>query len=62
LKPPLEDRIRALRSEIDAVIDAKVTQEVAAHPNVSADVLRNILINRAPECPCRQYLRLLEQN
>jgi hypothetical protein len=44
------------------VIDAKVAQETAAHPNVSADVLRNILINRAPDCPCRQYLRLMEQN
>jgi hypothetical protein len=62
VKPPLEDRIRALRFEIDAVIDAKVAQETATHPNVSADVLRNILTNRAPDCPCRQYLRLLEQN
>jgi hypothetical protein len=58
---PLEDRIRALRAEIDDIIDAKVAQETAAHPNISVDVLRNILTNRAPDCPCRQYLRLMEQ-
>ena len=57
----IEDRIRALQSEIDALIDDRIAKEIAAHPNVSADVLRNIFTNRAPDCPCRQYLRLMEQ-
>ena len=57
----IEDRIRTLQSEIGALINDRIAREVAAHPNISADVLRNILTNRAPDCPCRQYLRLMEQ-
>jgi hypothetical protein len=40
---PLEDRIRALRSEIDSIIDDRVAVEAAAHPNIPAAVLRKIL-------------------
>ena len=58
----LEDRIRALRAEIDTFIDTKVAEELRANPGASADVLRNILTNRAGDCQCRAYLRLQEQS
>jgi hypothetical protein len=45
----------------NSLIEDRIAQETAAHPNISADVLRNILTNRAPDCPCRQYLRLMKQ-
>jgi hypothetical protein len=47
----IEDRIRSLRSEIDSLIEDRIARETAAHPNISADVLRNILTYRAPRLP-----------
>jgi hypothetical protein len=59
---PLEDRIRLLRTEIDAFIVARADELAVAHPNIAPDVLRSILRNRAGDCQCRAYLRLLEQH
>jgi hypothetical protein len=59
---PLDDRIRALRAEIDGIIIARADELAEAHPNIPTDVLRNILRNRAGDCQCRAYLRLQEQS
>jgi hypothetical protein len=55
---PLEERIRQLRAEIDAVIDAKTTAVAKENPGVPAGVIRNLLTARAPACACSQYLEL----
>jgi hypothetical protein len=56
--PTLEDRIKGLRTEIDAVIDARVDAIAKDSPGVPKGVIRNLLIARAPACPCAQYLEL----
>ena len=55
---PLEERIRQLRAEIDAVIDAKTATVARENPGVPAGVIRNLLTARAPACACSQYLEL----
>jgi hypothetical protein len=59
---PLEDRIRTLRSETNAIIVARADELAAAHPNIPTDVFRNILRNRAGDCQCGAYRRLQEQH
>lgn len=61
-KPPvsIEDRINALRAEIDAFIDERVTKEAKECPGVPVGVLRNLLTARAGECQCKAYLNLTE--
>ena len=56
--PTLEDRIRDLRTEIDAVIDARVDAVAKDSPGVPRGVIRNLLIARTPACRCAQYLEL----
>lgn len=56
--PSLEQRIRQLRSEIDAVIDAKTAAVARENPGVPVGVIRNLLTARAPSCACSQYLEL----
>jgi hypothetical protein len=56
--PPLEDRIRDIRAEIEAIIDARVEVVARASPGVPPGVIRNLLTARAPACPCAQYLEL----
>lgn len=56
--PPLEERIRQLRAEIDAVIDAKTAAVARDNPGVPAGVIRNLLTARTPACACSQYLEL----
>jgi hypothetical protein len=55
---PLEERIKKLRAEIDAVIDAKTADVARENPGVPAGVIRNLLTARAPTCACSQYLEL----
>jgi hypothetical protein len=55
---PLDERIRQLRAEIDAVIDAKTVAVAKENPGVPAGVIRNLLTARAPACACSQYLEL----
>ena len=55
---PLEQRIKQLRAEIDAVIDAKTAAVASENPGVPAGVIRNLLTARAPACACSQYLEL----
>jgi hypothetical protein len=56
--PRLEDRIRQIRADIDTIIDARVEAVAKENPGVPSGVIRNLLIARAPACPCAQYLEL----
>jgi hypothetical protein len=56
--PPLEDRIRQVRADIEAIIDARVKVVARQSPGVPPGVIRNLLTARAPACPCAQYLEL----
>jgi hypothetical protein len=54
----LEDRIRRIRSEIDAIIDAKAQVVAKQNPGVPLGVIRNLITARAPACRCAQYLEM----
>ena len=56
--PRLEDRIRQIRADIDAIIDARTEVIAKDNPGVPSGVIRNLLTARAPTCPCAQYLEL----
>ena len=56
--PRLEDRIRQIRADIDAIIDARTEAVARENPGVPSGVIRNLLTARAPACPCAQYLEL----
>ena len=56
--PPLEDRIRQIRADIDAIIDARAEAVAKECPGVPSGAIRNLLTARAPACPCAQYLEL----
>lgn len=56
--PTLEQRIRRVRSDIDALIDARAQAVGRESPGVPIGVIRNMLTARAPACPCTQYLEL----
>jgi hypothetical protein len=55
---PLEERIRRIRADIDAIIDAKAEAVAGENPGVPSGVIRNLLTARAPACPCAQYLEI----
>lgn len=54
----IEDRIKKLRADIDAMIEEKAATLAKENPGVPLGVLRNLLTSRAPDCPCAQYLKL----
>jgi hypothetical protein len=56
----LEDRIRQLRVDIEAIIDARAEAVAKESPGVPVSVIRNLLTARAPACPCAQYLGIVE--
>lgn len=56
--PPLEDRIKQVRADIEAIIDTHVEQVAKESPGVPPGVIRNLLTARAPACLCAQYLEL----
>lgn len=56
--PTLEQRIKQVRSDIDALIDARAQAVARESPGVPIGVIRNMLTARAPTCPCMQYLEL----
>ena len=56
--PTLEERIRLVRADIEAVIDARVDAVAKESPGVPPGVIRNLLTARAPACLCAQYLEL----
>jgi len=59
--PSLEDRIRHIRTEIEAIIDERMEVVARESPGVPPGVIRNLLTARAPACPCAQYLELNAQ-
>jgi hypothetical protein len=59
--PTLEERIKDLRTEIEAIIEARVDDVADASPGVPRGVIRNLLTARAPACACAQYLELSGQ-
>jgi len=56
--PTLEERIRLIRAEIEAVIEAQADAVAQENPGVPPGVIRNLLTARAPACLCSQYLEL----
>ncbi|MDI1265890.1 MAG: hypothetical protein PS018_21820 [bacterium] len=56
--PSLEDRIKQVRAEIEAIIDGSVEVVARESPGVPPGVIRNLLTARAPACACAQYLDL----
>jgi hypothetical protein len=56
--PPLEDRIKQIRAEIDAIVDKRAQAVAKQSPGVPLGVIRSLLTARAPACPCAQYLEL----
>jgi hypothetical protein len=56
--PPLEERIKQIRADIDAIIDAKAQDVAKQSPGVPLGVIRNLLTARAPSCRCAQYLEI----
>jgi hypothetical protein len=57
-KPRLEQRIRQIRADIDAIIDARAEAVAKENPGVPSGVIRNLLTARAPACRCAQYLEI----
>ena len=52
----LTERIREIRAEANAFIDARAEQLAKESPGVPVGVLRNLITSRAGGCECRQYL------
>ena len=48
--PALEQKIRQLRADIDALIDARAKAVARESPGVPIGVIRNMLTARAPAC------------
>ena len=57
-RPALEQQIRRLRKEIEALIDARAEAVAEGSPGVPVGVIRNMLTARAPACACAQYIEL----
>lgn len=56
--PPLEERIRQIRAEIEVIIDARAEAVSRQSPGVPLGVIRGLLTARASACPCAQYLEI----
>jgi hypothetical protein len=54
----LENRIKQIRADIDAIVDARAEAVARESPGVPLGVIRNLLTARAPACSCAQYLEL----
>jgi len=59
--PTLEQRIKQVRADINALIDARAQAVAEESPGVPIGVIRNMLTARAPACPCAQYLELFAE-
>jgi len=59
--PPLDERIKALRADIDAFIDARVEEETKRCPGVPAVTLR-ICLTHGIRCLCSAYLDVKKQD
>lgn len=57
----MEQKIRRIRADIDALVDARVRTIAKESPGVPLGVIRNLLVARAPTCRCAQYLDLFAE-
>jgi hypothetical protein len=60
--PPLDERIRQIRTEIDSMIDAQAEAVASQNPGVPVAVIRNLLTAQSPACRCAQYLEILNKD
>ncbi len=59
--PPLDERIRQIRSEIDSIVEARAEAVARQSPGVPVAVIRNLLTAHEPACRCAQYLKILDK-
>ncbi len=55
--PPLEDRIRRIRADIESIVNARAAAVAKENPGVPVGVIRNLLTARAPGLPLRTISR-----
>jgi len=60
--PTLEERIQALRAEVDAFIDARVEIERGLCPGVPPGMLRNLITAHSGGCQCAAYLAIKQKD
>jgi hypothetical protein len=58
---PLDERVRQIRAELDAFIDARVAAIKPGCPGIPDGVIRN-LITRGSACQCAAYLDIKEKD
>lgn len=58
--PPLDERIKQIRADIDAFIDSRVLIIKKDCPGLPEGVIRNTLTRGA--CQCSQYLQMKKQD
>jgi cytidine deaminase len=57
--PPLEERIKSICAEAEAVVDARAAELKKVYEGLPLTMLRRGLENKAPGCACRQALAIL---
>lgn len=60
--PLTEERVKAIRGEIDAFIDARAAKIKETCEGVPVLVIRNLLTARSGGCQCAAYLGLLTKD
>ena len=61
-EPTLEDKIRAVREEAEAYIDAAAERLRLEAPGVPIGVLRGIITARSSGCACRAALSAIQND
>jgi hypothetical protein len=51
----IDDRLKALYAEMDAVIDRFVDERYAASPGVPRESVRRMFLARARDCKCEEF-------
>jgi hypothetical protein len=59
--PPLDERIRQIRTEIESILEARAEAVARQSPGVPVAVIRNLLTAHAPACRCAQYMEILDK-
>lgn len=57
----MEDRIAALRAEIEAFIDLRVDHIKLSAPGIPDAVIRGMLTAKSGQCVCSAYLNVAEE-
>ena len=61
VRVPLDERIKQIRAEVDALIDKRVKQIAQECPGVPSRVLRQTIVGDAAGCQCNAFLSLSEK-